>query len=124
MPAVIVAAGLFPPQVREWCLPADVPLAPRAAERLSREASVQGFDNAGRALSIDWQRKLDGKQVQRWSEKLGATLTVDRDRDVLKLQEGQHPPDLPSDPQLLVIEVDGGAMAGTGRKPRHPQSLA
>lgn len=57
---------------------------------------------------MDWHRDVDGKQVQRWSEKLGATLTSERDAAVLKLQEGHHPPDLPSDPSLLVIEVDGG----------------
>jgi len=89
-------------------LPAEVPLTSRAAERLSREASVQGFDGASRALSMDWHRDLDGKQVQRWSEKLGATLAGERDGQVLRLQEGQHPPDLPGDPALLVIEVDGG----------------
>jgi hypothetical protein len=69
---------------------------------------VQGFDNAAKALSIDWQRDVDGKQVQRWSEKLGMTVRCGRDQQVLKLQEGHHPPDQASDPQLLVIEVDGG----------------
>lgn len=83
-----------------------------AAERLSREASVQGFEGAGRALSIDWHRQLDGKQVQRWSEKLGVTLTVERDAGVLQLQEGKHPPDVAGDPALLVIEVDGGRWQG------------
>src|SRR5581483_3601917 len=81
------------------------------------EASVQGFDNAGRALSIDWQRNLDGKQVERWSEKLGAGVTCRRDQEVLKLQEGQHPPDLPNDPQLLVIAVDGGRWQGREQNP-------
>lgn len=89
-------------------MPAEAGLTTRAAERLAREASVQGFDNAAKALSIDWQRDLDGKQIQRWSEKLGLTLRCERDHQVLKLQEGHHPPDLPADPQLLVIEVDGG----------------
>lgn len=62
-------------------------------------------------------RNLDGKQVQRWSEKLGARLTAERDREVLGLQEGRHPPDLPSDPQLLVIEVDGGRWQGREENP-------
>jgi hypothetical protein len=92
-------------------------LTPRAAERLSREASVQGFENAGRALSIDWHRDLDGKQVERWSQKLGGRVTCQRDRQVLKLQEGQHPPDLPNDPLLLVIEVDGGRWQGREENP-------
>jgi hypothetical protein len=98
-------------------LPAEVPLTSRASERLSREASVQGFDGAGKALSIDWHRELHGKQVQRWGEALGLGVAVERDRKVLKLQEGQHPPDLPSDPQLLVIEVDGGRWQGREENP-------
>ena len=68
-------------------------------------------------MSIDWHRDLDGKQVQRWSEKLGAALTCERDGAVLKLQEGRHPPDLPSDPSLLVIEVDGGRWQGREENP-------
>ena len=78
---------------------------------------MQGFENAGKALSIDWQRDLDGKQVQRWSEKLGATLSGERDGDVLKLQEGQHPVATATDPQLLVIEVDGGRWQGREENP-------
>lgn len=98
-------------------MPGEVPLSSQAAERLSREASVQGFDGAAKALSIDWHRDLDGKQIQRWSEKLGATLTGARDRSVLKLQEGKHPPELAGDPPLLVIEVDGGRWQGREEDP-------
>jgi hypothetical protein len=93
-------------------LPAEVPLTSHAAERLSREAAVQGFEGAAKALSIDWQKQLDGKQIERWGEKLGVALTVERDAGVLKLQEGKHPPDLAGDPALLVIEVDGGRWQG------------
>lgn len=73
---------------------------------------MQGFDVAAKALSIDWHRRMHGKQVERWSEKLGITLGVERDARVLKLQEGQHPPDVADDPPLLVIEVDGGRWQG------------
>lgn len=89
-------------------MPSEVPLSHRAAERLSREASVQSFGNAAKGLSIDWNRELDGKQVQRWAEALGRSATAQRDAEVLALEQGRHPPDQPSDPQLLVIEVDGG----------------
>ena len=75
----------------------------RAAERLSREASVQGFEGAAKALSIDWQKRLDGKQIERWGEKLGVTLTVERDAGVLKLQEGNPPP---VDYQVTYTEQD------------------
>lgn len=78
---------------------------------------MQGFEAASRALSIDWHRDLDGKQVQRWGEKLGVTLTVERDAGVLQLQEGKHPPDLAADPSLLVIEVDGGRWQGREEDP-------
>lgn len=50
--------------------------------------------------------------MERWSEKLGIRLTVERDGQVLKLQEGRHPPDQAADPSLLVIEVDGGRWQG------------
>jgi hypothetical protein len=98
-------------------LPAEVPLTSRAAERLSREASVQAFENAAKALSIDWQRNLDGKQVQRWAEKLGGSITAEREGQVLGLEQGRHPPELPADPQLLVIEVDGGRWQGREENP-------
>lgn len=73
---------------------------------------MQGFEAAAKALSIDWHRPLHGKQVERWSEKLGLSLGVERDAEVLKLQEGKHPPDVADDPPLLVIEVDGGRWQG------------
>ena len=61
----------FPLQDREWSLPAGVPLTPLAAERLAREAAEHPFDHGARALSIDWNSVLPGKQVERWAQRLG-----------------------------------------------------
>jgi hypothetical protein len=101
--------GLFPPQERSLALPAEVPLTPRAAERLGREAAIQPFDQAAKALQIDWGMTMHGRQVQRWSQALGRSLVVHRDREVLAYQErGVRPPPPPNEPQLLVIGLDGG----------------
>jgi hypothetical protein len=90
-------------------LPSEAPLTPRAAERLAREAAVQPFDNAARALSIDWaMERLDGKQVQRWGEAMGRVLVARRDAEVLAYREGRRPPCPPNEPQLLVVGTDGG----------------
>ena len=58
---------------------AEVPLTPRAAQRLARESATQAFDPAAVALNEDWGTQLDGKQVQRWAEALGRVLTGQRD---------------------------------------------
>jgi hypothetical protein len=91
-------------------LPSEAPLTPRAAERLGREAAVQTFDNAARALGIDWcvESPLDGKQVQRWSEALGRTMVRRRDAEVQAYEEGRRPECPANEPQLLVVGMDGG----------------
>ena len=104
----MAVAVLFPPQNRDWSLPTEAPLTPQAAQRLSRESASQSFANAARALRIDWGIELHPKQVQRWSEALGKSLVRRQDREALALEEGHHPPAPLNDPQLLVIEVDGG----------------
>jgi hypothetical protein len=98
-------------------LPAEAPLTPRAAERLSREAAVQAFDNAARALSIDWcmESSLDGKQVQRWSEALGRTMVRRRDAEVLAYEEGRRPDCPVNEAQLLVVGMDGGRYQGRNK---------
>jgi hypothetical protein len=101
-------AGLFPPQKRALSLPAEVPLTPRAAERLAREAAVQPFEAAAKALAMDWRMDLDGRQVQRWSQALGRSLVIHRDREVLQYHQGVRPEGVANDPQLLVIGLDGG----------------
>lgn len=89
-------------------LPAEVPLTPRAAERLGREAAVQPFGGAAKALAIDWGMEMDGRQVQRWSQALGRSLVIKRDREVLQYQQGVRPESVANDPQLLVVGLDGG----------------
>ena len=60
-------------------MPAEVPLTPRAARRVAREGALHSFDQAALALNEDWCTHLDGKQIQRWSEAIGRSLTVARD---------------------------------------------
>jgi hypothetical protein len=99
-------------------MPSEAPLTPRAAERLSREAAVQPFDNAARALCIDWCLDvLDGKQVQRWSEALGASLVRQRDAEIVAYREGRRPSCPANEPQLLVIGMDGGRYQGREKDP-------
>jgi hypothetical protein len=89
-------------------MPWEVPLTSRAAERLAREASTQKFDRAASALTIDWGLPLDGKQIQRWSEKLGQRVVAERQLEVAAYERGHRPPCPVNDPLLLVIGMDGG----------------
>jgi hypothetical protein len=89
-------------------LPAEAPLTPKAAERLSRELTLHSDDLAARALNSDWGTELDGKQVKRWGDAMGQVLIRRRDKEVLDWESGRHPSAPANDPQLLVIEVDGG----------------
>lgn len=74
---------------------------------------MQSFDNAARALRIDWDlASLDGKQVQRWGEAMGSALTRRRDREVQRHREGVRPQPPANPPQLLVIGIDGGRYQG------------
>ncbi len=97
---------------------AQAPLTPRAAERVARESAVQSFDNAARALCLDWHMEsLDGKQVQRWGEALGRALVIERDAQVLAYQEGRRPPCPANEPRLLVVGTDGGRWQGRDKDP-------
>lgn len=104
--------GFFPPQDRDWALPAGVPLSPKAARRLAREAAVQSFDNAARALNEDWGISYDGKQVQRYGEALGRRAVACRDEEVRAYEAGRGPRGPANDPELLVIGMDGGRVQG------------
>jgi hypothetical protein len=104
-------AGLFPPQDREWALPAEAPLTPQAARRLGREAATQqGFEPAARALSEDWgtETALHSEQVRRWGEALGRSVVAQRDAEVDEYEQGQRPACPPNAVPLLVIGMDGG----------------
>ena len=108
MRAAVVAAALFPPQVRDWSLPAEVPLTSRAAQRLSREATTQPFAKAAAVLSEDWGTALDGKQIQRWAQVLGGQVVNLRTAEVQAHEQGWRPGSSANPPELLVIGMDGG----------------
>lgn len=59
-------------------------------------------------MKEDWGVEWDGRQVQRWSEALGRSVVMERNRQVLHMEQGHHPPAPANEDQLLVIEVDGG----------------
>lgn len=99
-------------------MPSEASLTPRAAERVARESAVQSFDNAARALRLDWgPQALDGKQVQRWGEALGRAMARGRDAEVLAYEQGRRPACPPNEPQLLVIGMDGGRYQGREADP-------
>ena len=89
-------------------MPSEVPLTPRAAERVARETAAQAFDPAARALSWDWGLSLDGKQVQRWGEALGRRVQAARAAEVRGYEQGRRPAGPENAPALLVIGMDGG----------------
>ena len=85
-----------------------MPLTSAAAERLAREAATGSFERTANALRIDWLVSWDRKQIQRWSEKIGAALIEQRDQEHMEFLCG-HPPESPANPpELLVIGPDGG----------------
>lgn len=83
-------------------------MSPKAAARIAREAANQSFDNAARALNIDWASGYDGKQIQRWAEALGQTLVDLRDRELAAMKKGELPQCKANEHELLVMGVDGG----------------
>jgi len=111
-----------------------VPLTPRAAERLGREAAVQKFEPAARALTCDWgidpDRPLHPEQVRRWAEAMGAALARRRAAEVSACERGEWPAAPANPPELLVLGVDGGRWQGrekdaqTGSRWREQKTLA
>ena len=89
-------------------MPVEANLSPKAAARVAREAATQSFDNAARALNIDWSLELDGKQIQRWAEPLGQTLVERREQELESFEAGYLPPSKENEHALLVIGADGG----------------
>ncbi len=59
-------------------------------------------------LNQDWRTELDGKQVQRWSERMGDRLVAARQQEIRQAQCGVLPDGPPNAPTLLVIGMDGG----------------
>ncbi len=83
-------------------------MTPRAARRVAREGALHSFDQAALALNEDWGTHLDGKQIQRWAERLGRTVSAALDSEVLAFEQGTRPPSPANAPALLVIGMDGG----------------
>ena len=75
---------------------------------MGREAATQSFDNAARALNIDWGKNYDGKQIERWGEALGQTLVNQRRQALAAMARGELPPCKANEHELLVIGLDGG----------------
>lgn len=102
------ARAHFPPQARDWQLPSEAALTPHALRRVCREAAQQPFDRAAAALNEDWGLDLDGKQIQRWTQPVGARLARERDAEVRASESGRPPEGPENPPVLLAIGVDGG----------------
>lgn len=117
MPVAEPVAGLFPPQERDWSLPAEAPLTPRAARRVAREGGTQPFDKGAAALTEDWGEPLDGTQVQRWSEALGWRVVEERSREIQAYERGQRPASPANPPKLLVVGMDGGRVQSREANP-------
>lgn len=109
--------GLFPPQAREWALPTEGDLSPKAAQRVAREAVNQPFHKVAQALGEDWGVDWDGKQIQRWVQAMGERLLGQQQAEVEALQRGVRPQGPPNDPRLLVIGMDGGRVQGREKNP-------
>ena len=98
-------------------MPAEGELSPKAAARVAREAATQSFDNAARALNIDWGTHYDGKQIQRWGEARGRALIDRRDRELRDFRKGDLPAAKANEHELLVIGMDGGRVQTREKNP-------
>lgn len=105
-------AALFPPQHRDWSLPAEAPLTPKAAERLAREAADKAYAPAAWSLNRDWSTNYDAKQIQRWSIALGRSVVAERDAEAKAFERGVRPTPPPNEPDVLVVGLDGGRVQG------------
>jgi len=79
-----------------------------AARRMAREGALHSFDQAAMVLNEDWGTHWDGKQIQRWSERLGRTVMLERDAEAQAYEQGCRPTSPLNPPALLVIGMDGG----------------
>lgn len=94
-----------------------MPLTPKAAERLAREAADKTFGPAARSLNYDWETTLDGRQVQRWAEALGRRVAAERDAEAAAFERGQRPEPPANEPDLLVVGLDGGRVQEREKDP-------
>lgn len=98
-------------------MPTEAKLSPKAAERVAREATLQSFANAARAINLDWGTAYDGKQIERWAERLGQRMVVEREGQVEAYERGVRPSGPANDPALLMIGVDGGRVQSREKNP-------
>lgn len=117
MPAAEPVMALFPPQNRDWALPIEAALTPKALLRVSRECAERSYDCAAAALNEDWGTRFDGRDLQRWTEKIGARLVCERDVLVTAYACGQRISSPENAPALLVVGVDGGRVQTQDRDP-------
>jgi hypothetical protein len=109
MPAAGPVTGLFPPQERDLNLPTEGHLSTHAAEKVVIEAATGSFDTAASKLNHDWATTLDGKQVQRWSERIGGNAVARREQELQKMKKPNYqPPCKANEHELLVVGLDGG----------------
>ena len=85
-------------------MPVEAELSPKAAARVAREAATQSFDNAARALNIDWGTNYDGKQIERWGEARGEALIARRDKELAGFKKGDLPVARPNEHELAAHE--------------------
>lgn len=109
--------ALFPPQLRDWALPSECALTPRAAERVARETADHSDAAVAEALRRDWGIRLDGTQVQRWGNAFGTRLAGERDAEVRESESGLRPAPPANPVELLVIGPDGGRVQMRDRDP-------
>jgi hypothetical protein len=96
---------------------AEVPLTPKAVERVAREGSTGVFDAAARALNTDWGTHYHRKQIQRWTQRIGRRVLACRQGEVEAYPCGRRPTGPANDPSLLVIQMDGGRVQERKKDP-------
>jgi hypothetical protein len=79
---------------------------------VAREAAQHSFAEVARGISLDWHladdHPLDGKQIERWSERLGGCLVKGREVEIAGVARGIKPAGPLNLPELLVLGLDGG----------------
>lgn len=90
-------------------LPTEGSLSTHAAERVAIEAATGTFDTAALKINHDWGTQLDGKQIQRWSRRIGDNA-VSRQEKELELLEKKNllPASKANEHEILVVGMDGG----------------
>lgn len=90
-------------------LPTEGCLSTHAAEKVVIETATGAFDTAALKLNRDWGTTLDGKQIQRWSERIGTHGVQRREAALVALEKKNVlPPCKANEPEVLVIGLDGG----------------